>query len=1013
MDAQQRADYEATLELVTSMVDGAFGAVVSGIERQEKLRWLEEFVNTPLAWNVAVELLSGRSSSHQIFAADALTKKVSSSWSSLLKEHKKELCDVVLSALGDPNTSPNLRSALCKTITHIILQSTPHDWPDPVSDTLYLSQPDSSLAIDTRSVWITLVKILAEEAGSSNPGEVTKQQHEIVKKYLKDASADHVIKVLLAIIEENCLSSDSTLAHDALQAMEGWYDLNPDITSTTSQTIDLVVSCMLTSPNLLARSGSDVIVAVLNLFNLARYPTVVQHILVSILRLGELIPGALQDEDEDILQSVQTVFTTFGSNLSSYLLKEPQHGVRVCEIIVGCCQIKDCINSSVTDFWSDLNKELSADPDFEDLLDEFRAPILKMVQLVLEQCRRPEEDDIESEEELRHIREEGGEMIRSYYSMVPEEELEMLQGLLVDNLSLHQRQPTTDNESWIEVALWGWSILTEEFADEEEWPLKLMRLFPDLPQTILIQKTAIQFVGKLAHWLATHHAAIPTALSYIITSLENVDLADAATYSLSCVCDQCGEALPPLLAELLDQLENVTGALTPKQQCQVISCLANQVTFLHPSEALSLLARLAGTLPENLLALTQETNHFNLLEKARLMDGLNVISALLVSPGDPMETQQAPDQHVLVSHCRGPAKKTASESYLEQVEWARVALVPLVESTWPIAEAIVNGVDLDEEFCIPVINYIGRVSSSLKRFVGADYMGKALTLLVNMFGRTGSVKIFRQFDVFCGVYRTVYSTQDITRLIPEEHGHIVELGLVPPAPSASIENPPCHLVSQFGEAFSTFSNLALQLLQAGTGAEEIELIQYYYHHCVTPTLLYLPRAFFADVDCVVAVSQFASNVLPALHRAQELRHMMRFLRYLFTVDVSTAMTPQECAEFQGFKADLFEVMLANIFLALGGPSPSPRTLVGSFAEAVHFFLVTFPSLTMATLDSVLSRPDFPNPNVAVERKQEFLSKIKQATRSKETMSAVLHNFSVVCRGLESTFLASVVTHQHP
>jgi hypothetical protein len=1003
MDEQQRAEYEATLAMVMEMVDGAYGTVVSSIERQEKLKWLEDFITAPIAWNVAVELLTRPR--YQVFAANALTKKISASWSSLLKEHKKELCDVVLSTISDSQTAVSLQSSLCSTVTQIILQSTPHDWPDPISDTLHLSQLDPSQGSDTRHVWIQLVKTLAEGVNQSPMNsDITMQQHENLKKYLKDVSADHVVKVLLAIMEENCMDMESTLASEALSAMVRWYELGPEITSTTTQTVESVVEAMLANPVVLVTSGAEVILEVLNLFSLAKYPQTVQHMLEVTLRLEVLVAPAIAEEDEDLVISLLSVFAAFGTNHPSAFIKNPTNGLRVCQAINACCQVKEAINSELVDFWDSLHKELAPDSDFDDLLDIYRPAIIDMVRIMLDQCRRTEEDDVESEMQLNTRRRDAGELLHSYYSMIPEEELETLYVLLEDSLTSYERQPTPEAEAWVEVALWGWSSLTEEFVDEEEWPLKLLKLFESLPQTLTIQKTAMNLIGSLAHWLATHEAAIPVALDYVITSLENADIADMATNSLTLICDQCGDSLPPLLAELLDKLESIMGALTSKQQCKVISCLANQVTYLDPNQGLSLLVRLAGDLPETLLTLTQETNHFNLLQRGRLIDGLNFISAVLVSPWDPMETP-ASERSVTVMHCHIAPKMTPNERYNAQVEWARIALAPLVDQTWPIAEAIVNGADLDEEFCTPVLTYIERVSSSLKRFVCAEYVPKALVLLYTMFERTGSVKVFRQYNVFCGLYRTHYNTVEISRLVEEEHGHIVELGLVPPAPSASIANPPCELVSHFANAFATFSNLALQLLQEGTGAEEIELVQYYYHYCVTPTLQHMPRAFFANVDCVVAISQFASNVLPALHRQNDLRHLVTFFRLLFGVDVSNAMSTQECNEFQDFKAKLFEVMLTNIFTALGGVSP--RSTIPIFGEMVHYYLITYPELATATIAAILQRPGFPTPNIPQERKQQFLGKIIQATRSPESMSAVLHDFSVVCRGMESTFLASI------
>jgi hypothetical protein len=990
------------------MVDGAYSHVASSVERQQRMSWLDSFVSTPIAWNVAVELLTRPQ--YQVFAAGTLSKKISSSWSSLLKEHKKELCDVVLSTIGDASTSVMLKSTLCNTVTHIILQSTPHDWPDPIADTLYLSQYGSESASDTRIVWIQLVSSVADAVNQS-PNNISTQQHEMLRKYIKDVSADLVIKNLLSLVEQHCAVRESSLASDALSALAKWYHLGPEITSTTLQTIEVIVTSMLTNPETLVNPGSEGIVEVLGLFNLPKHPQMVVEMLDLVLHLAPLLPQAIEENDDDVVMSLLTAFSVVGINHPSVLLKNPESGVLLSQLITSCCQVRDAISSEFFDYWKDFHSELTSDPEFDNLLDIYRPCIQEMVKMLIQQCRRLEEDeeDVESEQKLVILRKDSADTLLTFFSIIPEEELEILYDLLQDSLTTFERQQSQLTESWIEVALWGWAALTEDFVDEEEWPLKLMRLFNSLPpHSMVIQKMAMHLIGSLAHWLARRTSAIPTALHYVASSLENVELADMATNALGLICDECGESLPPLLEELMEKLELVMGGLTSKQQCKIISCLASQVTYLEPNQGLSLLEKLAGSLPADLVALTQETNQFNLLQKGRLIDGLNFISALLVSPGDPMERDEPlPDRHVMA--CPGPPKMTPGEKYQSQIEWAQIALMPLVEQTWPIAEAIINGADLDEEFCIPVITYINHVSSALKRYGFASYLPKALVLLHTMFERTGSVKVFKTYDLFCGLYRMIYNSVEITRLLPDEHGHIVELGLVPPAPSASIENPPCELVVAFSNAFTTFSDLALQLFAAGTGSEEIELIIYYYHFCVTPTINFLPRAFFSNVQCVVAVSQFASNVLPALHIPNALKHVERFFRALFQVDVSNSMAPHECVEFQDFKANLFEVMMTNVFTAIGGASP--RSTLPVFSDMIHFYMVTYPPLCTSTLESILSRPGFPTDNISMERKRSFLGLIIQGARSPSSMHSVIQDFSVVCRGIESTFLASIRPNQ--
>jgi hypothetical protein len=445
------------------------------------------------------------------------------------------------------------------------------------------------------------------------------------------------------------------------------------------------------------------------------------------------------------------------------------------------------------------------------------------------------------------------------------------------------------------------------------------------------------------------------------------------------------------------------GGLPSREQCNIIASLSSQVTFLEPQLGLNLLSKLAGSLPSELVALTQETNQFNLLQRERLINGLNFIIALLVSPGDPSEREE---DFVLrrIQVLRPAPKMGPDERYMAQVNWSQNVLLPFVEQTWPIIEAIVNGADLDEGFCVPVIKYIKRVSECLKRYTFAPLLPKALNVLTTIFHRTGSIQIFKLYDVFCGIYRSVYNTLELQNFIKPEHDHIIELGLIPPAPSASIDNPPCDTVISLSNTFTALSELCLQLFAGDTGTEEIDIIKHFFQFCVISTLVHSPRAFFSNVQCVIVLSEFAANILPGLTNASDLRLIGKFFRCLFEVDVTHALSPQESVEFNAFKNTIFEVMMTNIFLCIG-THVSPRTTIPTFAEMVHFFLVRYNELCTATLDSILSKPGFPSNEITMEQKKEFYGKIIKSQRSPDIMSQTLHDFSVICRGIHSTFLA--------
>lgn len=1019
------------------------------VARQQKGGWLEEFQQTSVAWNVAVDLLAR--GQHQVFAASMLSKKIKSSWSSLQKEHKKELCDVVLSLVSQQSVPLDLVQTLTLTITNIIVQSTPHEWPDPVNDTMYLALGTPESTHDTRGAWIALVRNLAEEMSKPQTSIAT-QQHDQLKKYIKDVSADLVIRTLLDFIEESCTDQTSSMASDAITALQPWFQLAPNTTNTTLRAYEVVVNAILTSPTTLLDAGSEVLNDISGLLTLPLYPQTTDAILEQALRLGPLLPQALESDDEDAVLRLLTCFASIGINLTSVLLKNREGGCELTTLVVNCCEMSKALASEVSDYWQELHTAMVGEPDFDDLLDLYMPAMQQMVQLILRHCRIHEEDDedVGAMQDKRDLRKNCSDLLVQFFTVIPEEEFEILYSLLQDSLLSYERQPTRDAETWIEVALWGWHCLADEYADEEEWPHKLMKLFQSLPTTsMLIQKTSLELISATAYWLNRHPETLPLALSHLVNALENPDLADTASKGLSWISEECGELLPPLLGEILDQLEPTMSSLTPSQQCRVISCLANQVTYLPPEEGLSLLVKLAGDLPASLVALTRETKQYNLLQRERLINGINFIAELMVSPGDPIQRDSHHLPEKRVSSSTGPPKLTPDEKYLTQIEWAQVALQPLVDLTFEIVEATVHAADLDEGMCAPVLKYMARVCSALKRYVFAPYLPKVLGLLCTMFSRTASTSLFKPYELLCAVYRCVHQQHDLQRMPEAEAQHLAELGLLlhvasggpngvsPSLPVGGIpgasrfrinvadepanatftansaladpssELPAEHPVHAFSLAFTSLSELALQLFASSgsTGAEEIELIQFYFQQCVSATLTFIPRAFFSNVECVVAVCQFAVNIIPALTRHEEVKIIRGFLVRLFMTDVSRVMPAQEASDFQEFKKNLFEVMMSNILYGLSGPSP--RSLTQSLSSLVHEFLISHPQLCSDTVHTLLNKPGFPNDVIDMERKRGFISRILQAATSPGSMYTVLHDFAVVCRGIESTFLATL------
>eukprot|EP01051_Picozoa_sp_SAG22_P015853 SAG22_NODE_2136_length_2957_cov_1.888034_4_plen_209_part_00 len=108
-----------------------------------------------------------------------------------------------------------------------------------------------------------------------------------------------------------------------------------------------------------------------------------------------------------------------------------------------------------------------------------------------------------------------------------------------------------------------------------------MELGPDLPRHVPLQYTACLMIGACSEWLPRHSEYLGGLFPYLVTCLDQPELADAASLSIKNVCDTCcNHFIDEATATSLMQLYGKTESLGQQSAMELTQAIAYVVSAM-------------------------------------------------------------------------------------------------------------------------------------------------------------------------------------------------------------------------------------------------------------------------------------------------------------------------------------------------------------------------------------------------------------------------------------------------
>lgn len=954
------------------VLDLYYSPFTSAVERELNGKWLQNFLMQPIAWEIILEL--SNILKYQIYYTSLLSRKIMLTWKSLKSEDQKKMTDLILERIQENISQPVFSSGLCLCLTYIIIHSTPKNWPDPIQDTIFLSHSSNLL-------WVQFVKILAEEV-SKCPSFIIESDYEILRSYCSKSSSEKIVYRLCYLIRNE---KSVNLKLESMNALEQWVGYLPFSIDLVHQVIEIIIQLILETPENSCSICSEIFYELISLPSMKNHPQSILFILDNLMILEALTENAIQNNLSEIVSALVSIFTSVGIEHSDIVIKS-ETGLKLMNLVAKCIQLKSVISSECYDFWKEMQDSIIKNQD-EQLEDMYKPYFQNIIFILLDHSRY---DPID--ESYFEFRFQCADQFLELYRFIPAEELAIFYQTLNSSCDNYLTNPSKDLEIWIEVSLWAWASITEDLLEEEEWTYKLLQVINKLPnQNLFIQKSIVNLIEKLSPWISCHQQTIPFILGIVIKSLKSKEIAPYATSAFKAIFDHCAHLINSFLDEILIQVLDLLPNLPYKSRSIIISSLAYQVSFLEPNQGSILLVKLAGNLPQQMIEISKNSNLFSIEEKKTLIEGIENLNSLFVSPSDLSETFDLSSRKILsLPKVFIPPDKIFSY----QKQWSKDVLLPLLDLTWPVIEQIVHCENFDEEFSIPILDYFKKSLMAIKRFVFCSYLPKILQTLVFIFQKIQISSVFLIYDFFVSIYKTVYSKEDIQRLTQPEYHEIVELGLL----NKDFLIQENFIIYHFFICFKLISETTLNILIINSQPDisHIDILRFYYLKCINSTLENMPQLFFADLEITNSIFKFSIEILPIINQNKDVRMFTKIIQAFYKIN-----HPNEQHGFNSIKQNLFDLLIKKILVSIGGESP--RSCLPSFSNILFWLLKYYPQKSQITLSSLFSQHGFPSPNISNENKNYFLEQIFKDSKSQNRIISIVNDFSVICRGIQEPF----------
>jgi transportin-3 len=316
----------------------------------------------------------------------------------------------------------------------------------------------------------------------------------------------------------------------------------------------------------------------------------------------QVYQNAIGEEDEDTMRGMVRVFVEYGETCINLIVPN----VTQFALLLDCLlEFSGNSNLEIADipsrFWYMLAETFSEDP-YSAFKQHFTVYYERLAMIVLNQLNYPQvvtEWKSSDYDEFSRYRHEVGDLLKDCSFMLGSAQcVELVFRELQKQVQRAQLHPA----SWqpIEACLFAirtlGSVVKYE-ATEKVTVQEILRLYSSIPSHPKIKYTANLIIGRYAEYLEGNPELLKFCVDYLLTGLENTEVAASAALALKHVCRYCAVDMVSSMDALIALYFTLAPHLRMVDQMEILEGLCHVIRHMSP---ISLVDRYLGQLHEPL-----------------------------------------------------------------------------------------------------------------------------------------------------------------------------------------------------------------------------------------------------------------------------------------------------------------------------------------------------------------------------------------------------------------------------
>lgn len=908
-------------------------------ERDQAENWLIAFRRTNEAWGISVNLLPSQTMMVAHFAAHTLQEKIKTQWHVLPPQNQTEIFSILIHYFCEWSNGPNvLLTRICLAISQAAIHAIPHQWPNVTNDILQLLHSQSPK--DMRKAVLMLFRVLPEELKDAL---ITEQRRRAVETALKK-DVDKIIPLLLEFLRPE--QTNEELKHSALQCLMNWKI--PVQTLLKTPLLEYVIECLKNIDSMI-QDASDFLVKFLEDEEIRQYEAVRLALLKQFVALEDRFGQVVESGDTAAISAFVHMYSEIGDLLADLITKEPVYGPKLSLILARCASLQNHgIAAMAFRFWYELEGRLSSlEPSDSSCKERFVQPFCQMVHVLRRQCILPDRIgwSTEQHEEFTSMRSEAADTMMYCYQFLQSKCSVVLCQILEEDL---KNQANPRQWALIEATLFCFKATFEVVEADDPLVSHVIKAFPRFPSHPKLAETALLVLGDMARWLSFHLEFVPTVLQYIVPSLKEKQLVEAASKALNYVSHSCRTALVP-------HLNSITAVVVPllsdtqiaiEARCFLLESVAQVIYQLEFRVSGPMLMQLAAPIVQRISQYLTQGQTPEVLEL--LLQDLRLFG------------------HVCMS-----VKSEDEQDDTSPVYKGGHPLFAPVQAIWPhLDKSLHIWSRLDDRIIMMVMRIVKLALSNLNSEYFTPFLPGLVPMISTYYEYSPHEDYIKSFSITLGIFKTSHVKKQDS--VMEDRNKL------------------------FADTISKLGTCTLTFMQKSPNFRP--LVSRAFFELLCQVVRMAPNAFFGNGSPTCPFFRpgidfflFALEVIPFIDGRLEHRAVISFLKVMIT---SGNPIPRKIV--LGHMKRLIEIILLCV-----SDMRVSRLFIPNFGALLESLRDHFNNELREKLGELLIQGGFPTPSATPQSKQQLFNDLFE--RNGSAFSDKLHTFAVICRGLDFEF----------